>query len=42
VLRAAVAAGAAVASLTCGKAGADPPWRAEVGPGDGWEAFPAG
>jgi fructokinase len=41
-LRAAVAAGAAVASLTCGKAGADPPWRAEVGPGQGWEAAPVG
>jgi fructokinase len=37
LLRAAVAAGAAVASLTCGKAGADPPWRAEVGPAEGWE-----
>jgi fructokinase len=41
VLRAAVAAGAAVASLTCEKAGADPPWRAEVGPEQGWEAAPA-
>jgi fructokinase len=42
VLRSAVAAGAAVAALTCGKAGADPPWRAEVGPGEGWGAVPAG
>jgi fructokinase len=42
VLRPAVAAGAAIASLTCGKAGADPPWRAEVGPAEGWEAVPVG
>ncbi|MEP7024567.1 MAG: PfkB family carbohydrate kinase [Actinomycetota bacterium] len=37
LLRAAVAAGAAVASLTCGKAGADPPWRHELGRAEGWD-----
>jgi fructokinase len=42
MLRAGVAAGATVASLTCGKAGADPPWRADVGAAEGWPAVPAG
>jgi fructokinase len=35
-LREGAAAAAAVASLTCQRAGADPPWRADLGPAQGW------
>jgi fructokinase len=43
-LRAAVTAAARVASLTCSRAGAEPPWRHELAAGDGWGplAAPAG
>jgi len=40
LLRAAVAAAARVASLTCGKAGAEPPWRHELEASDGWAQLP--
>lgn len=36
VLLAAVTAAARVASLTCGRAGAEPPWRHELDAGEGW------
>jgi fructokinase len=39
-VRAAAAAAAAVASLTCQRPGADPPWRAGLGPGQGWDPPP--
>jgi fructokinase len=39
-VRAAVAAAARVASLTCGKAGAEPPWRYELEAGEGWGQLP--
>jgi fructokinase len=41
-LRAGAVAAAAVASLTCQRAGADPPWRADLGPAQGWDPPPAG
>jgi fructokinase len=39
-VRAAAAAAAAVASLTCERLGADPPWRASLGPDQGWDPPP--
>jgi fructokinase len=39
-VRAAAAAAAAVASLTCQRPGADPPWRAGLGPDQGWDPPP--
>jgi fructokinase len=41
-LRAAVMAAAQVSSLTCCRAGADPPWRHELAASDGWGAPPSG
>jgi fructokinase len=40
LLRAAVAAAARVASLTCGKAGAEPPWRHELDATPEWGQLP--
>jgi fructokinase len=37
LLAAALTAAAHVAALTCGRAGAEPPWRPELGPGTGWD-----
>jgi fructokinase len=39
-VRAAAAAAAAVASSTCQRPGADPPWRAGLGPDQGWDPPP--
>ena len=39
-LRAAATAAARVASVTCSRAGADPPWRRELAASDGWGPLP--
>jgi sugar/nucleoside kinase (ribokinase family) len=39
-LRAAGTAAARVASVTCSRAGADPPWRHELAASDGWGPLP--
>ncbi len=39
-VRAAAAAAARVASLTCGRAGAEPPWRHELDASGGWGQLP--
>jgi fructokinase len=41
LLRAAVTAAARVSSLTCSRAGAEPPWRHELAAGEGWDPLPA-
>ncbi len=41
LLLAAIAAAARVASMTCEKAGAEPPWRYELEASDGWASLPA-